>query len=175
MKAIQVIGYKDSGKSSLILELSMRLKKKGNTVCVLKHAHHLTITQKDNKMLQYAEKYLIASDEGAILYMPSFLQFLQAIAFVNADYLIIERFKEQNFIPRILCWKNDQEKKKLAVGTEIGYCGPGEWRSANKINALVKTIKKKSFLLPGINCGKCDLKTCHAMAMQILAEKKEPA
>ncbi|OGF61584.1 MAG: hypothetical protein A2Y62_16930 [Candidatus Fischerbacteria bacterium RBG_13_37_8] len=172
MKAIQVIGYKNSGKSSLIIQLAKHLKKRGYAVCVLKHAHHLTMPEKDEKILQEAERYLITSETGSILYISSFLQFLQATAFLNADFLIIEGYKEHNFIPRVVCWKNEEERKELATGMEIGNCGLGEWKNEVRINELIEVIEKRAFLLPGIDCGKCDFGTCHEMAGQILAEKK---
>jgi molybdopterin-guanine dinucleotide biosynthesis protein B len=172
MKAIQVVGYKNTGKSSLILEIAKRIKQEGNTVCALKHATHLSLPAKDKNILKYSEKYMITSDEAAVLYIPSFLHFLQTIAFLHCDYLIIEGFKEQEFIPRIVCWKDENEKKELASDMNIGYCGPGEWKSAARIDEFIKAIKARAFLLPGLDCGKCECKTCKEMAKQILAGNK---
>ncbi|OGF63868.1 MAG: hypothetical protein A2Y62_18985 [Candidatus Fischerbacteria bacterium RBG_13_37_8] len=168
MKAIQIIGYKNSGKSTLILQLAERLKKRDYTVSILKNAHLLIMPEKDENMIQHAGKYMIASDKGAIFYIPSFLQFLQTLTFLHADYLIIEGFKTQNFMPRIICWKNESERKELASNLDIGNCGPEELKNVDKIDELIEAIEKRTFLLPGIDCGKCDFKTCHGMAEQII-------
>ena len=148
------------------------LKGEGKTVYALKHAKHLSLSEKDDNILKYSEKYMITSDEAAVLYIPSFLHFLQMMAFLHCDYLIIEGFKEQEFMPRILCWKDENEKKELASEMDIEYCGPGEWKSAAKIDEFIKAIETRAFLLLGIDCGKCECKTCKKMAKQILVGNK---
>ena len=68
--------------------------------------------------------------------------------------------------------QDENEKKELASEMNIGYCGPEDWKNAARIDEFIKAIKTRAFLLPGLDCGKCECKTCKEMAKQILAGNK---
>jgi len=173
MKAVKIIGYKNSGKSSLILELAKIFQMKGLTVSLAKHAcHPPTIPPKDERMLPHVKKYFISSDERAILYFSLPPPLLQMLTLLGSDILILEGFKNEKYIPGIVCWKNENEKTELTSGLEIGFYGAEDWNNASRINDLVNAIEQKGFLLPGLDCEKCNFASCQAFAMEIIAGRK---
>ena len=173
MKCVQVIGYKGSGKSTLIRALSSLLRERGHTVSVIKRAgHKLTLPTKDASMMKDADRYLVMDDEVSALFMDNSFHLLQAITFSKTDYLLVEGFKDQYVMPRIICFSSEDEKAELIEGCELGFWGPEDRESSGKPEELVDRIEVGGFLLAGFNCEACGFTTCKGLLTAIIRGEK---
>lgn len=172
-KAVQVVGYKGSGKSSLIKKLSATLQKKGYEVTVIKSAHEeLSLNIKDSEMAKVCDKYIIVSPSQTLTFIPKELKFLQVVSLAEGDFLILEGFKSINFIPRIVCLNKIEEKKELECGCEIAFWEKKNTEDQKKIENLVELVESKGCLLGGLDCGECGNPDCKGLLQEILKGDK---
>lgn len=173
MKCVQVVGYKGSGKSTLIRSLSSILRERGHTVSVIKHAgHDLVFPDKDAAMMKEADRYLITTGEASVLYMSDSFQLLQAISFSKTDILFVEGFKDQYFMPRIVCYAREEEKSELSEGCEIGFWGPEDRESEENLEILADKTETEGFLLAGLNCEACGFDSCKGLLAAMIRGEK---
>ena len=185
MKAIGIVGFKKSGKTALAAAMARELSNKHYRVAVIKHSseplnHGRTDTGKF--MLEVPEVALITSTHTEIIWKGSW-DLKQVIPFFSADFLILEGFKSLKYFPKILCLRDDSEKKLLSDGLELFTCGRDTSLKERKvidylmteekdIKEMTELIEQKSFLLPDANCGKCGYENCYSLAQAIIKGKE---
>lgn len=106
MKVLQVVGFKNSGKTTLISRWIRLLKKQGMTVAVLKHHGHQSPLERPadhTDGVQYidsgANVSLVAGAGNAQILLneePSFSQLIEYVKVSQPDVLLIEGFKNEN-------------------------------------------------------------------------------
>lgn len=116
MKILQVVGFKNSGKTTLISSWVRLLKGRGLTVAVLKHHGHtssLALPDEKTDGVQYfesgADVSLVAGAGTAQLLLneePDFTQLVKLATMNQPDVLLIEGFK------------NEVEKKVVLLRSE---------------------------------------------------------
>ena len=127
MEIIQVIGYKNSGKTTTAIALINYLSKQGITVASLKHHGHggipLSLDSKDSSKHHQAGARL-SGVEGAGLFQlmkqePWELEQLIAIyKLMGVEVLIIEGFKKEDF-KKIVMINKEEELALLEQTTNI--------------------------------------------------------
>lgn len=176
MKGIQIVGSHHSGKSTLVAALAARLKAKGATAAVVKHAcHPLVLGPKEEKALAHAGEVVVLSEDLTLSVSKHPLQLLQVLSRLESEVVIVEGFKTLGLMPRILCYRTAAERRAMASGLEIASFGPGESASAAKVGRAAEAVLKKGFVLPGVNCHKCGFPTCAGLAAAIVAGKRKAA
>ena len=105
MKTLHVVGYKNSGKTTLIARWVRLLKEQGFTVAVLKHHGHaspLGLPNSDTDTMQYfesgADVSVVAGGGAVQFYMneePEFMRMTDIATLGNPDILLIEGYKEE--------------------------------------------------------------------------------
>jgi molybdopterin-guanine dinucleotide biosynthesis protein B len=176
MIGIQIVGSHHSGKSTLAAALAARLKAKGVTVAVVKHAcHPLILNPKEEKALGHAGEVHVLSDGLTLSVTKHPLQLLQVLSRIEAEVVIVEGFKTLGLMPRLLCVRTVQEKRAMASGLEIAVFGPGESAQAKKLDRTAAAVLRRGFVLPGVNCHKCGFRTCAGLAAAIVAGKRKAA
>ncbi|CAM3282769.1 molybdopterin-guanine dinucleotide biosynthesis protein B [Filibacter tadaridae] len=105
VKTLHVIGYKNSGKTTLIARWVRLLKKMGYSVAVLKHHGHggaLSMPDSETDAMQFfttgADVSIVAGGGAVQLLMneePDFTQLKQLAITRISDVLLIEGYKEQ--------------------------------------------------------------------------------
>lgn len=108
MKTLQVTGFKNTGKTSLILEFVTLLKAHDYTVAIIKHHHETEPVSTDTD----TGKYFAAGADYTILDMPgrSFMleqpnkpltTQLQRFQNEGVDFVLVEGYKHENY-PKIM-------------------------------------------------------------------------
>lgn len=110
MQAISIIGFSNSGKTTLISRLSECLEARGLKVAIAKHTHHeLDKPDTDTALLMGPKRTIVGlsnTKDGkgeAMIHWghPCFLRDL--VPLLDADILLVEGGKTIGWLPRILC------------------------------------------------------------------------
>ena len=184
MKAVGIIGYKKSGKTSLLVNLARELAKRGYNISSVKHVScDLDLPETDTSLhKKFArEAAAISSKESAIFFQGS-INLEEMFKYLNADLVLIEGFKKEKTFPKIVCLRQGDDPKTLLDGLEICVVGaPPDGQmdinvpvlNAEKdIGMIADLVEEKAFKLPNLNCGACEYDTCYEMALQIVKGAK---
>lgn len=175
MKAVSIVGPKNSGKTTLGLKLAKHFKDKGLTVAAAKFSHH-ELSWQDTDTAKYAETCDTVAGLGPSetfihwtdrRFLPDILPLL------TADVLIVEGGKSLGYLPRILCLSGDLVDGTDWLMPELALASYGEKTidgisSMDSIEDLAEIILEKGFFLPGMDCATCGRPDCKTLAMEIV-------
>ncbi len=175
MKAVSIVGPKNSGKTTLGLKLAEHFKSKGLTVAAAKFSHH-GLDWQDTDTAKYAEMCDAVAGLGPSetfvhwtdrRFLPDILPLL------TADVLIVEGGKSLGYLPRILCLNGELEDGTDWLSPELALASHGEKTvdgvpALESIEALADTILEKGFFLPGMDCETCGRPDCKTLAAEIV-------
>lgn len=175
MKVINVVGLKKSGKTTLVLKLASFLKNKGCRVCIIKHCHaSIDLNEKDSRPAKAASCFILVSPGKTLSFSNKPRSLQDLLSGLRADYVLIEGFKNDTTMPKVVCLRSPADKKEFKSGLEIAFVDVISGTPDKLIRRLLKTIEEKAFKLPGLNCGKCGFKACFDLAKEIVRNKKRP-
>jgi len=173
MKAVAIVGFKKSGKTALVNALAKFLKKKGR-VGIIKHCHGpIEVSAKDKAFLSGCQELAVVADAQTSLIKKRSAKLQDLLSVFDADYVLVEGFKQEKTLPRIVCYNTRKEKKELSCGLEIGFVKNNALSRA-EIKKLAQSVIGQGFNLPGLNCAKCGFKTCFDLARQIVKDEQKP-
>jgi len=170
MKIIGIIGYKKSGKTTLLVELARELKTRGRTVASVKSvSEHIDLPGTDTaKHREFTiQTVAVSPNETAIFYSES-KKLDEILTYLNADYILIEGFKSEKTYPKIICTKPGESAESLMDGLEICLVSLEDKVDIKRIADLVED---KAFKLPGLNCKVCGYESCYELAREIVKGK----
>ena len=178
MRAVGIVGYKNSGKTTLTRALARELTRRGHEVAVIKHtSHHLDLPGKDTATLGEAVSQVgfISPQESGVFWKKS-LSLENIIPYLEADVLLVEGFKAERTFPKIVCLSGQPEDENLFDGLAICAVGPAsEGReldvpllSLDEIGKIADLVEGKAFKLPNLDCGSCGFETCYELAREIV-------
>ncbi|PKN71789.1 MAG: molybdopterin-guanine dinucleotide biosynthesis protein MobB [Candidatus Cloacimonetes bacterium HGW-Cloacimonetes-3] len=192
MKAIGVIGYHHTGKTTLVTAIVAELKKRGFSVVSIKDIHseayHADTDGKNTALHAKAGSEAVFAKglyDSALLF-PRILELKEMISYLKADYLVIEGMKDAP-VPKLVCAKDTTQLDELVDGTCIGisgliadelstYSGLPVFCLQKDFDALMDTVLKHSFeMLPMSEpecCSACGF-TCSQMAIRIVTGKSK--
>lgn len=108
MKTLQVTGFKNTGKTSLILQFVTLLKAQGYTVAIIKNHHEIEPVSNDTDTGKYFEAgadytVLDMPDRSFMLEQPNRPLSYQLQRFQNegVDFMLVEGYKFENY-PKIV-------------------------------------------------------------------------
>ena len=128
MKTLHVVGFKKSGKTTLLARWICLLKKEGLTVAVLKHHGHtepLGMPELSTDSMQFflsgAHRSVVAG--AGVMQMlvneePDFVRIKEFLALGKPDILLIEGYKEERGDKVVLC-RNTDDWEQLSVLKDI--------------------------------------------------------
>ena len=122
MKAIAIVGFKNSGKTSTTIKLAEALEKKGLKVAIAKHTHHnLDKPETDTARFMKKNRTVVGlGPEESVLFYGEPIPLLKLMPLIKADILLVEGYKEATWLPRIVCLKTPDEISELAGGKGRG-------------------------------------------------------
>jgi molybdopterin-guanine dinucleotide biosynthesis protein B len=133
LKVVGVVGYKNSGKTTLTHALARELTSRGHEVAVIKHtSHHLDVSGKDTAMLgEVVSQVGFISPQESAIFWKNPLSLENTIAHLEADIILVEGFKAGKTFPKIVCLREEPEdagtlSSDLFDGLAICAVGPAD-------------------------------------------------
>ena len=187
LRAVGIIGYKKSGKTSLVESLARELTARGHVVSSVKHTScGLDLPETDTSIhRRYTyQTAAISPGESAIFFQES-MNLEKMLGYLKADLILIEGFKRERTFPKIALLRPGDDTETLLDGLEICIVGapPDGHTDMNvpvldaksDISKIADLVEEKAFKLPKLDCGACGYETCYEMALQIVKGDKTVA
>ena len=184
MKAVGIIGYKKSGKTTLLMNLASELTNRGHAVASVKHVScNLDLPETDTAIHKRfaCQAAAISSEESAIFFQES-LSLERMLEHLKADLVLVEGFKKEKTFPKIVCLRPGDDPSPLLDGLQICVVGPeADARvdtrvpvldPVDDIGKIADLVEQKGFKLPNLDCGACGYDTCYELAVQIVKGAK---
>lgn len=175
MRAIAVVGYKKSGKTTLALELAEALKKMGQSVTLVKHSHHGFDEKAETDTARFrtsADMVMGFSPGGSFVSWPEERSLADLIPLVRTDFLVLEGGKTQGIMPRIIIAPDEATANDLDPELALAAYGDEAFAglmATRDVAGLARIAKGSGFLLPGLDCGACGRENCRGLAVDIVA------
>lgn len=122
MKAIGIVGYHKSGKTTLGIKLCEELSGKGLRVGVIKHVScKLQFVDSDSSRYRpFASVVAAASPGEAEIIVKGEKSLDDLLRYcADCDLILVEGFKRQKTFPKIVCLRTRDEKDELCDGMEL--------------------------------------------------------
>ena len=176
MRAVQCVGFSNSGKTGLVGLLALACERRGFTVAIVKYSHHaLALSPSDTTKLAAPGRTVLALGPEESLLWRGEAETLQRWApLLGADLLLVEGGKNLGGMPRILCLRDAADAPQLHPHRAIATWGPHHVPglpafAPESIEALADMVLEKAFLLPGLDCKGCGYPGCTALGEAIVA------
>lgn len=122
MKALGIVGYHNSGKTTLGVKLCKELSGKGLRVGVVKHVScELQFADADSSRYRsFASVVAAASPTEAEIIVKGEKNLEEMLRYcAGCDVVLVEGFKQERRFPKIVCLREKEEKKELFDGLEL--------------------------------------------------------
>ena len=193
LKVVGIIGYKNSGKTTLARTLTRELTGRGHEVAVIKHSSHsLDLSGKDTAVLGEAVSQVgFISPQESVVFWKKPLSLENIIPYLEADIVLVEGFKQAKTFPKIVCLgvelDNADRDRLDDLFDDLAICavGPddqvGELAipsfdklrtplfGRDEVGLIADLVEEKAFKLPNLDCGGCGHETCYDLAREIVA------
>lgn len=180
MIAVSIVGFKNTGKTTLALALGEELARRGIRAAAAKFTSHEGVdrpdTDSDRLRKVYGSAALLAPD-GAAAFWEGRRYLHDLLPILGADVLVVEGGKQLGWLPRILLLRGvadagslEQDLALCSYGDVAGY----DMHHLNDVPALADLVLERGFALAGLDCGACGRENCAALARDIVAGKASP-
>lgn len=122
MKALGIIGYHKSGKTTLGVNLCKELSGRGLRVGVVKHVScELQFADADSSRYRpFASVVAATSAAEAEIIVKGEKSLQEMLRYcTGCDVVLVEGFKKERLVPKIVCLREEAEKKELFDGLEL--------------------------------------------------------
>jgi molybdopterin-guanine dinucleotide biosynthesis protein B len=176
VKAVGIVGFKKSGKTTLITRLSQELSTRGYRVAAIKHTpSHIFFPETDSsKFKEHASFVAAIGQEETEIIIKGEKSIEDILAYCDGDIVLIEGFKREKTFPKIVCIKDEADKDELFDGLQLltaSFDGGGaDFAITNDdhIKEMATVIIERAFKLPGLNCADCGCQSCYELAKEIV-------
>ncbi|MEA3296218.1 MAG: molybdopterin-guanine dinucleotide biosynthesis protein B [Patescibacteria group bacterium] len=185
MKFVGIIGYKKSGKTTLLLKLSKELISQGYRVAAIKHvSRDLDMPNTDTEKYKERISQVVAiTSNESIFFLKNKSNLEEIIKHLEADIVLVEGLKKEKTYPKIVCLREKKEKAELFDGLQLCTASlvdndtNSSFSDFNILNnedvkEMSKIIISKAFKLPNLDCGACGFQSCYELAQEIVKGNK---
>jgi len=183
MKVVGIIGYKKSGKTTLLVNLARELKKRGYKVSTVKHTSgSLDLPDTDTtKHKEYISEVAAISPYESIIFLKGEKKLEDILSYISADFVLVEGFKSEKTFPKIVCLREEKEAAQLFDGLQIcaAMLSPVNvkldvpvFKISTDSEKIADLVCEKAFKLPNLNCGSCGYESCFELAKEIAQGRK---
>jgi len=179
LRAVGIVGHKDSGKTTLIQALGRELVDRGHRVVTVKHSSHaIDLQGKDTaKLRRSADQVAFVSPLETMILWKRAMKPEELLPYLDADIALLEGFKAEQTFPKIVCLKGEPEDRQLFDGLAICAVGPAGQVQQTGVPLLDRDdaariadlVEQRAFWLPNLNCGGCGHESCYGLALEIVA------
>lgn len=180
MRAVNVVGFKNTGKTTLCLDIVRELALLGIPAGTLKFTHQAGLDKQGTdtaKLLEVSPAVAaIGGDESAVFWRGR-KSLAELLPLLGQDMLVVEGGKALGVMPRVVLAGSASEAVELGAGPgglALAVCGPEGVEGVPAVTdraRLAAIVAERSFLLPGLDCGGCGRADCRELAVQIVAGK----
>lgn len=179
MRAISITGFKNSGKTTLVNALAQALEAQGVRVGIVKHTHHgIDVAGTDTALFSSSGRTVVGvHDTQSVVFFNRRMDVQALLPLLDAEIVLLEGGKGQNWLPRIVCLHHVAEIDDLQPELAIASFGQSfspevPHFELEQVAALAELVREKSFALPALNCGACGFADCGGLAAAIVAGQK---
>lgn len=122
MKAVGIVGYHKSGKTTLGVRLSREFSGRGLRVGVIKHVScELKLADADSSRYRpFVSMVAAASPGGTEILLEGEASLDDMLRYCgNCDLILVEGFKKEKIFPKIVCLRTREEREELFDGLEL--------------------------------------------------------
>jgi len=183
LRAVAVVGFRKSGKTTVVEGLVRELVKRGYQVGTIKHIREkefsIDAPGKDtwrhaqagaSVILSLAPREVTTITKRSVKLeeVMSTLQWL--------DFIVLEGFRESKGIAKIATSRTAEEAAKLMDKFTIACVGYGRRGlpvfKLDQVKELADIVEKKALpMLPGLDCRRCGYPSCEEFALAVLKGK----
>jgi len=176
VKAVGIVGFKKSGKTTLIMRLSQELATRGYKVAAIKHTPlHICFPETDSsKFKEHAPFVAAIGPQETEVILKGEKKIEDILAYCDSDIVLIEGFKKEKTFPKIVCVKDEADKSELFDGLQL-FTASFDADMADftitdddHIKEMATVVARRAFKLPGLNCGECGYENCYELAKVIV-------
>ncbi len=181
MKAISVVGFKNSGKTAVCETLLSIWEKRGFIADYLKFSHHVfDLERTDTQRMLHKERVVFGvNDEQSLRIDSKKHSLLDILGQCQNSFLLVEGGKNELFLPRVVCLRSKEEFDELNKGLAIATFGFDDFTNTGilphftmeNIEQLAHLVLEEAFVLAGLNCEACKRPSCHELACEIVAKR----
>jgi molybdopterin-guanine dinucleotide biosynthesis protein B len=147
----------------------------GYRVGVLKHAGEIDLPDSDTA--KYREQVPIVSavapTESEII-IKGERTLGEMLKYFESDIVLIEGFKREKTFPKIVCLRDENEKKELFDGLELFTASfhkdisDFDILNDDHVMKMAAVAFERGFKLPELDCAHCGYETCYELAREIV-------
>jgi molybdopterin-guanine dinucleotide biosynthesis protein B len=180
MRAVNIVGFKDTGKTTLCAEIIRELASMGIQAGSLKFTHQAGLDKPGtdtSKLLEVSPAVAAIGESESAIFWKQKRSFADMLPLFGLDMLVVEGGKDLGVMPRIVIARDAAEARSLGAGEPglalavFGPVGVGKVPAVNDIRKLAEIVSERAFLLPGLDCGGCGRTDCRELAMEIVGGK----
>jgi molybdopterin-guanine dinucleotide biosynthesis protein B len=180
VKVVGIVGYKKSGKTTLVIRLSQELSTMGYRIAIVKHVSgDIDFPDTDtSKFRSHAPFVCAASSKESEIILKGDKTVDEILKYCDCDIALVEGFRREKTYPKIVCLRDKGEEEELFDGLKLFTAGFGEDISEfniahdDHIKQMAAIAAERSFKLPDLNCGHCGYESCYELAREIVAGKE---
>jgi len=180
MRAVNIVGFKNTGKTTLCVEVIRALSGLGVTAASCKFTHQAGLDKSGTDTDRLLEVAPVAAAVGAsesAVFWRGRKSLAQLLPLLGQEMLVVEGGKALGVMPRVVIAGSGAEARELGAGTgglAVAVYGPegvDAVPAVTDLSSLARIVNEKAFLLPGLDCGGCGRADCRELAVDIVAGK----
>ncbi|WP_029895554.1 molybdopterin-guanine dinucleotide biosynthesis protein MobB [Desulfohalovibrio reitneri] len=174
MIGVNVVGFKNSGKTTTAVELCRELSGRGLKVAGAKFAD-CRFDREDSdtgRLGQHCQAVVGLSPHESMVVWPQPRYLADLLPLLSCDVLVVEGGKSLGWLPRVLMVSSAEDLDELTPELALASCGSFEVEGKARpgsISELADIVQEKGFILPGLDCGECGFDTCAGLGARIVA------